>query len=69
MKGLIGLYFCIAFVVALYGNWWGDYAFRGFFYNLGRGIIWPVIMFPSLVPVVSGVVVVGFVILLLMSKR
>lgn len=69
MKGLVGLYLFIAFIVAVYGNWWGDYAFRGFAWNFGRALVWPVIMFPSLGQIIGGIVLVGGAILLLALKR
>ena len=46
-RKILGVYIALIFVFALYGNWWGDYAYRGFGYNLGRALIWPAILFPG----------------------
>lgn len=61
-----GLYVFLIFVFAIYGNWWGDYAYKGLAYNFGRALIWPVIIFPKLGKVVGGIVllcVIGFLVL------
>jgi hypothetical protein len=45
---LITAYLGVAVLFGLYGSIWGQYDYKGFFYNMGRGLIWPAIMFPSL---------------------
>lgn len=63
-KVFIWGYVIIAFAFAIYGNWWGDYAFRGFAYNLGRAILWPIDVIPglgTLVSIVAVLAIVGFV--------
>ncbi|MCA7024936.1 hypothetical protein [Stenotrophomonas sp. 17(2023)] len=60
MRGLvIGLYVLMIFVFAIYGNWWGDQAYRGFMYNLGGAIFWPIILFPGLGKVIGGLLMLG----------
>ena len=63
-----GLYALLAVVFAIYGNWWGAYAYKGFAYNLGRGLIWPVIIFPVLGKIIGGIVLVVVIVLLLAKK-
>ena len=35
------VYLVIGLLFAIYGNFWGDYDYKGFAYNLGRGLVWP----------------------------
>ena len=65
---IAGVYICLIFVFAIYGNWWGDFAYKGFAFNLGRSILWPTIIFPSIGNAI-GVVVLLCVIGLLMLRR
>lgn len=63
-----GLYALLIVVFAVYGNWWGDYAYKGFAYNLGRSLFWPVIIFPGLGKIIGGVVLLA-VIVFVLSRR
>jgi hypothetical protein len=54
-------YFAIGVVVALYQWVVGPTAYRGFFYNLGRGIIWPAILFPVIGKIIGAIVIVAVV--------
>ncbi|MFL3627291.1 hypothetical protein ABFU27_17245 [Xanthomonas campestris pv. raphani] len=47
MKYLIGLYGASVVVAAICFANWGQYAYKGFAYNLGRALVWPAIVFPS----------------------
>lgn len=38
---LIGIYFAIVILWTLYGTFFGEYSDMGFWYNLGRGLFWP----------------------------
>ena len=69
VKKLAALYFIIAIIFAFYGNWWGDDAYRGFAYNVGKSIIWPAIIFPSLGKILGGIVLLGVLGLVLASKK
>lgn len=63
---LVVVYVLLIVAFAVYGNWWGDFAYKGFAYNLGRSILWPTIIFPGLGEVVGGIAilcVIGFFIL------
>lgn len=58
---LISIYVTIGILTGIYGSIWGQYDYKGVAYNLGRGMVWPVIMFPSLGQVVALIVIVGFI--------
>lgn len=48
MKGkLIGVYLAISFIFGTWGYYFGPNQYRGYFYNLGTGIAWPVTVFKS----------------------
>jgi hypothetical protein len=64
----IGAYAVIGLLFALYGTWWGDYAFKGFMYNVGRAIVWPAQIFPQIGALMTIIIVVGVVILLSLRK-
>lgn len=66
---VLGAYVLLIFVFAIYGNWWGAYAFKGFAFNLGRAVVWPVILFPSLGKVIGGLVVLVMVGLLTFGRK
>lgn len=65
----IGAYVAIGLLFALYGTWWGAYAHKGFMYNVGRSIVWPVQIFPVIGELIGLVIVIGVVALLMMRKR
>jgi hypothetical protein len=58
---VFGVYVALIFVFAIYGNWWGDYAYKGFMYNLGRSLIWPAILIPGLGKAIGGLVLLGVI--------
>lgn len=66
---VLSVYVLLIFVFAIYGNWWGAYAFKGFGFNLGRAVVWPVILFPSLGKVIGGLVVIVMVGLLTFGRK
>jgi hypothetical protein len=55
-------YFAIGLVVALYQWMAGPMHYRGFFYNLGRGIVWPVILFPVLGKIIGAMIILAVVV-------
>lgn len=54
-------YVALIVVFATYGAWWGDYAFKGFWFNFGRALIWPVTFLPSLGELIAAVLLIGTV--------
>lgn len=48
-KIIITIYLSIGLIYALYGTFFDYiYKYKGFAYNLGRGLFWPAAMFPAL---------------------
>lgn len=68
MKYLIGPYTSVIVPFALYGTFWGEYAYKGFAYNLGRSVLWPTIVFPVLGQILGAIVLVG-VLIFILSRR
>ena len=66
---VIGVYVLLIFIFAIYGNWWGDYAYKGFAYNFGRSLIWPTILFLGMGKAIGGLLIVFFVGLLLLKRN
>jgi hypothetical protein len=62
-------YLIIGVVTAIYGSIWGEMHYRSFAYNLGRGLIWPVILFPVLGKIIGAFIIVAFVLTLLAFKK
>lgn len=62
---LITAYFAVGILFALYGWMFGVHSSKSFAYNLGQGVFWPVTVFPSLGPVIGGIILVVFIALLL----
>lgn len=58
---ILSAYFAIGLLYAVYAWIWGPNAFRGFFYNLGGGLIWPLMLFPGLGKIVGAIVLVIFI--------
>jgi hypothetical protein len=71
MKYLIGLYGVTVLIAAIYFDIWGRYAYKGFFYNLGQGLIWPAVVFPSVGKMIGGLIwiVVIFCLLVFVRRR
>ncbi|UGB37246.1 hypothetical protein [Frateuria soli] len=62
-------YFSIAFLFALYSNIWGETHYKSFAYNLGRGVVWPLAMFPAFGHFVGAILLVIGVLALLAFGR
>lgn len=61
---IISVYLAIGVVFALYGWLFGDNSYKSFAYNLGMGLVWPVMIFPALGQVMGVVILVAFIALL-----
>ena len=68
-RAIAGIYVLLIFVFAIYGNWWGDYAYRGFAYNLGIALVWPAILIPGLREVLGGLLLLGVLVLLALKRN
>lgn len=64
---IIAGYLAIGVLFALYSWMFGDMAHKSFAYNLGRGIIWPAVMFPALGQAIGTIILVVFVGVLIFS--
>lgn len=57
----ISAYVVVAILFAIYASNFGPSQYESFAYNLGRGVVWPVVMFPTLGTIISGIIIVAFV--------
>ena len=62
---IISAYLFISLLFAIYGWLFGQFKYRSFFYNFGKGIMWPVTMFPALGGIISAIIIVMFVVAVL----
>lgn len=46
-QGLIGGYLAIAFVFSIFMWLFGEHSYRGYPYNMGKAIVWPISIFKS----------------------
>lgn len=58
---LIAGYISVSILFGLYGWLFGAYNYRGLAYNLGRGITWPVTIFPALGWVIASIAILLFI--------
>ncbi|MHA3098334.1 hypothetical protein [Acinetobacter brisouii] len=66
---LIGGYFFIGFLFAIYQHFWGRYNYKSFMFNLGQGIVWPAVMFPSVGKFIGGVLTLAIIGFLVLRRR
>jgi hypothetical protein len=66
---IISAYFFVALLFGTYGWLFGEFKYRGFFFNLGKGVVWPVTMFPALGGIISAIVILAFVVAVLTFGR
>ena len=66
---LIGGYLLVMVCFAIYGSLWGQYAYKGFANNLGRSLVWPVMIVPGLGQALGALLLVGFVLFVTMKKE
>lgn len=59
---IISTYLFVALLFGTYGWLFGESKYRGFFYNLGKGVVWPVTMFPALGSILSAIFILAFVV-------
>jgi ABC-type long-subunit fatty acid transport system fused permease/ATPase subunit len=64
---IVALYIFIGIIYTFYSWIYGDTAHKSFLYNIGRGLLWPAVMFPIIGKIIGAIVVVIFVGLTLMS--
>ena len=54
---IIAIYAVVGLMFGLQQWLWGDMAYKGLMYNMGRGLVWPVLMFPAFGSVVAGIII------------
>ena len=59
--GLISVYLVIGFFFAIYQHFWGQYNYKSFAYNIGQGLVWPAVMFPSVGKFIGGMMILLFI--------
>jgi hypothetical protein len=64
---IVIIYLVLGLLFALYGWLFGDNSYKSFAYNLGTGLVWPVMLFPGLGKIIGAVIIFGFVALVLAS--
>ena len=66
---VIGGYFIIGFFFTVYQNFWGQYSYKSFAYHIGRGIVWPAVMFPSVGKFIGGIIILIIIALITLNSR
>lgn len=69
MKYLVGIYATTVIVAALCFSMWGQFAYKGFAYNLGRAFVWPAVVFPSFGSFLSGIIWLVVIVAILVLVR
>ncbi|VXB36182.1 conserved hypothetical protein [Burkholderia sp. 8Y] len=54
-------YLIIGLMVAVYESFWGATHYKSFAYNPGRGLVWPVVMIPSLGEVIGAIILLAVI--------
>lgn len=62
-------YLTLAALFAVYGNIWGETHYKSFAYNVGRGLVWPVILVPALGNIIGAIVLVVVIIAILVLVK
>jgi len=62
-------YLSIGLIYAIYSNFWGETHYKSLAYNLGRGISWPLHMFPAFGQFVGTILLVAGVLAVLAFGR
>jgi membrane-anchored glycerophosphoryl diester phosphodiesterase (GDPDase) len=68
-KKILTIYAAVGVLFALYGWLFGPMSYRGLPYNLGRGLVWPVFIFPEFGKLVSGIILLFVIVLILVFAR
>lgn len=66
--GLISAYFVIGFLCHL-STLLGQYSYKSFAYNIGQGLVWPAVMFPTVGKIIGGILILCLVGFLTMRSK
>lgn len=70
MKLFFKIYGATVVIALIYLETFSRYSHHGFAANLGKAVVWPAVMFPSLGRLIGGVVTVVLIVaFLLLSRR
>ena len=67
-QNIIIVYLIIGLIFGLYQWFFGPVASRGLIYNLGRGLVWPAVMFPALGQIIGAIIIVAVIAALVILK-
>ena len=62
------IYLGIALLFAIYESFWGPESYKGFFFNLGKSLIWPVILIPGLGKVIGAILLLIIIVAILIFR-
>lgn len=66
---IINTYFVVGLLFALYGWLFGSTSYKSFAYNLGRGLVWPLMIFPELGKAIGGIIILVVIIAITLFVR
>ena len=66
---LIGIYAVVGLLFAIFEHFWGASNYKSFAYNLGQGVVWPAVMFPSVGKAIGAIVIIGLCGYVALSSR
>ncbi|WP_445345272.1 hypothetical protein [Acinetobacter bohemicus] len=58
---LISGYLVIGLLFAVYQHFWGQYSYKPFMFNIGQGLVWPAMLFPSVGKFIGGILILLFI--------
>ncbi len=65
---IIAGYLGMGLIVGIYQSQWGNDAYKGMAYNLGKGLVWPAVLFPIVGQIVGVVLLLAVIAWLLLKK-
>lgn len=65
----LSIYAVIALGCATYWSFFGAYQYSGFATNLGRSLVWPAVIFPTVGKIIGGTVMVIVIGYLMYGKK
>lgn len=63
---IISIYLGFGFLFALYAWSFGETAHKSFAYNLGKGIVWPAVIFPEFGKAIGAIIMLIVVMLIVL---
>jgi hypothetical protein len=66
---IFSIYLVVGLFFTLYGWLFGATSYKSFAYHIGRGLVWPTVIFPGLGAAIGGLIMIIAVILVLVFVR